>query len=225
MGDTPSEQWQKVARERAEERRKRSRRGVFVIFCGCIGGLVVLVVIACIVGAITGGSERHAPAAAKHPTSTTVSAPATTHPQKGWTAAEEKGFLSTGTGGRCGLAVLERHFPTYVQFNDVSNHSNGPEYQAAVADLRASCPLPPPPPPPPNPPTMSLAEFNQIQTGDDDEQVVGIVGGPGSQTVHTEIAGITGDIYMWDGEGGLGANANVQFQNGKVIGKSQFGLR
>jgi hypothetical protein len=30
---------------------------------------------------------------------------------------------------------------------------------------------------------------------------------------------------MWDGEGGLGANANVQFQNGNVIGKAQFGLR
>jgi hypothetical protein len=72
---------------------------------------------------------------------------------------------------------------------------------------------------------MSLDEFNRIETGMTYEQVVGIVGGPGEQLAHTEIAGYVGDVYMWHGEGGLGANSNVQFQNGKVIGKAQFGLR
>ncbi len=72
---------------------------------------------------------------------------------------------------------------------------------------------------------MSLDEFNQTQTGMSYEQVAGIVGSPGEQLSHYEVAGYVGDNYKWDGEGGLGANANVQLQNGKVIGKSQFGLR
>ena len=31
-------------------------------------------------------------------------------------------------------------------------------------------------------------------------------------------------IYMWEGEGSLGANANVTFQGGKVLSKAQMGL-
>lgn len=80
------------------------------------------------------------------------------------------------------------------------------------------------PPPPPNPPTMSLAEFNAIQSGMSYEQVVAIVGGQGQVMAQTDLAGYSTIIYMWDGEGMLGANANVMFQNGAMISKAQFGL-
>jgi hypothetical protein len=103
----------------------------------------------------------------------------------------------------------------------------GPDTQWSLLTASAlpAAPAAPQAPPPTNPPTMSLDEFNQIATGMSYDQVVQIVGGPGTQLAHTEIAGYVGDVYMWDGEGGLGANSNVQFQNGRMIGKAQFGLR
>ena len=74
---------------------------------------------------------------------------------------------------------------------------------------------------------ISLEEFNQIETGMSYEEVVEIVGGEGTVLSESDI---TGDgqykttIYSWDGNGMLGANANVTFQGGKVISKAQFGL-
>jgi hypothetical protein len=32
-------------------------------------------------------------------------------------------------------------------------------------------------------------------------------------------------IYMWEGNGFGGSNANVTFQGGRVVGKAQIGLR
>ncbi len=74
---------------------------------------------------------------------------------------------------------------------------------------------------------ITLEEFNQIQTGMTYEQVVELIGTDG--TIMSE-SDITGDgqykttIYSWEGKGGLGANANVTFQGGKVVAKAQFGL-
>lgn len=74
---------------------------------------------------------------------------------------------------------------------------------------------------------ISLEEFNQIETGMSYEEVVEIVGGEGTVLSESDI---TGDgqykttIYSWDGNGMLGANANVTFQGDKVISKAQFGL-
>lgn len=74
---------------------------------------------------------------------------------------------------------------------------------------------------------ISLEEFNQIETGMSYEEVVEIVGGEGTVLSESDI---TGDgqykttIYSWDGNGMLGASANVTFQGGKVISKAQFGL-
>ena len=31
-------------------------------------------------------------------------------------------------------------------------------------------------------------------------------------------------MWMWEGKGSIGANANVMFQDGKVVNKAQFGL-
>ncbi|MBO8164712.1 MAG: hypothetical protein H0Z34_13505 [Brevibacillus sp.] len=80
---------------------------------------------------------------------------------------------------------------------------------------------------PDNPPTMSKAEFDAIQNGMTYEEVVQIVGGEGELLSET---GTPGDpshtvMYMWEGEGDIGANANAMFQGGKMISKSQIGLK
>lgn len=78
-----------------------------------------------------------------------------------------------------------------------------------------------------NDPTISLDEFNQIATGMTYDEVVKIIGGPGEILSQTDLG--MGDeyasvMYMWDGEGSIGANANIMFQGGEVISKAQFGL-
>ncbi|MGI5963646.1 MAG: DUF4236 domain-containing protein [Lawsonibacter sp.] len=79
----------------------------------------------------------------------------------------------------------------------------------------------------PNPSTISLAEFEAIQTGMEYQEVFDIIGGRG--TMLSEVDMGLGDeyytvIYQWEGEGFVGANANVTFQGGVVISKAQFGL-
>ena len=73
---------------------------------------------------------------------------------------------------------------------------------------------------------MSMQEFSEIQNGMTYSEVEAIVGSPGELSVSSEIAGYSGEIYTWNGEpgSGLGANAMVQLQNGRVVSKSQFGL-
>ena len=78
-----------------------------------------------------------------------------------------------------------------------------------------------------NPPTISLEEFNAIRTGMEYQEVFDIVGSRG--TLMSESGSELGDqyytaLFSWDGEGSIGANANVMFQGGKVTSKAQFGL-
>lgn len=78
-----------------------------------------------------------------------------------------------------------------------------------------------------NPPTMSLEEFNAISVGMNFQEVADIVGSSGTRLSEVDLN--LGDeyrtiIFQWDGEGSLGANANVTFQGGKVVSKAQFGL-
>ena len=78
-----------------------------------------------------------------------------------------------------------------------------------------------------NPSTITLEEFDAIQTGMGYQEVFDIIGGRG--TVLSEVdAGLGSEyytvIYQWDGEGAVGANANVTFQGGTVSAKAQFGL-
>lgn len=76
-------------------------------------------------------------------------------------------------------------------------------------------------------PDVSKAEFDQIQNGMTYEEVVAIIGGNG------EIMSEVGEkgtsyytvMYKYDGEKGLGANANFTFQNNKLQAKAQFGLK
>ena len=74
---------------------------------------------------------------------------------------------------------------------------------------------------------ITLEEFNQIETGMTYEQVVEIIGIEGTVMSESDITGngqYKTTIYSWEGEGTLGANANITFQGGKVISKAQFGL-
>lgn len=78
-----------------------------------------------------------------------------------------------------------------------------------------------------NQPTITLEEFNAIQEGMTYQEVTDIVGSSGELISETDIG--VPEYYTqmrsWDGEGELGANANVIFQGGVVTSKSQFGLK
>nr|WP_304654723.1 DUF3862 domain-containing protein [Sporolactobacillus sp. STSJ-5] len=74
--------------------------------------------------------------------------------------------------------------------------------------------------------SITKTEFNKIKDGMTYKEVATIVGSNGE--VMSE-AGEKGDpahtvIYSWNGDKGWGANANVTFQNNKVINKAQFGV-
>ena len=76
--------------------------------------------------------------------------------------------------------------------------------------------------------SISLEEFNKIETGMTYEEVRDIVGGEGTLGSSVDVGfgeEYKTEIYQWTGEGSLGANANVTFQGGKVISKAQIGLK
>ena len=73
--------------------------------------------------------------------------------------------------------------------------------------------------------TITKAEFDLLQNGMTYEQCVEIIGGEGEMSSESAVANIKMAIYTWKGEGGLGANANATFQNGKLTGKAQLGLK
>ena len=83
-----------------------------------------------------------------------------------------------------------------------------------------------------NEPDMSMNEFIQIKTGMTYEQITAIVGSPGEIVVET---GTPGDpfysvTYQFKGEKEFldvfsSANAQLMFQDGKLITKSQMGMK
>ncbi len=72
---------------------------------------------------------------------------------------------------------------------------------------------------------LNLEKFNKIETGMSYQEVVNIIGEEGTVLSESEIGNIKSTIYSWYGEGSIGANANVTFQNGKVVSKAQVGLK
>ena len=73
---------------------------------------------------------------------------------------------------------------------------------------------------------ITLEEFNQIQTGMAYQEVVNIIGSEGVLNSEVSVGDEQYDtqLYTWYGSG-LGANANISFQGGKVISKAQIGLK
>lgn len=92
----------------------------------------------------------------------------------------------------------------------------------------AACDAPPGEASPPaaagNDPGISASEFAAMQTGMTPEEVTAIVGSAGTVMSESDLGGIRTVMVQWEGESGLGANANAMFQNGKLIQKAQFGL-
>lgn len=76
-----------------------------------------------------------------------------------------------------------------------------------------------------NDPGISALEFAQLRNGMTYDEAQAVVGSSGELVTDSEIAGIRTFAVKWDGERGFGANANVMFQNGKLVMKAQAGLQ
>ncbi|MNC31207.1 hypothetical protein D3C75_795210 [compost metagenome] len=81
-----------------------------------------------------------------------------------------------------------------------------------------------------NKPSMSKAEFDKLESGMTYDEATVIIGGPGTVLSESGKKGGTGleihtVMYQYEGEGSLGANANLMFQDEKLINKAQFGLK
>jgi hypothetical protein len=74
---------------------------------------------------------------------------------------------------------------------------------------------------------INKGEFDSIENGMTYEEVVKIIGVEGEVMSESGSAGeeFHTVMYTWDGEEGLGANANAMFQGGVMINKAQFGLQ
>ena len=70
--------------------------------------------------------------------------------------------------------------------------------------------------------TITINEYNQIRDGMSYSEVVRIIGEPGTELSSGDIAGFRTVMYSW--ENFNGSNANVMFQNDRMINKAQFGL-
>lgn len=71
---------------------------------------------------------------------------------------------------------------------------------------------------------ITLEKFSKIQTGMTYQQVVDIVGTEGTLSTESSVGNLTYQIYYWYGSDGI-SNATISFDNGKVSGKSQIGLK
>lgn len=71
---------------------------------------------------------------------------------------------------------------------------------------------------------ISYDEYAKIEPGMTYDQVIKIIGSPGKELSRASLGDYESIVIMWDGEGEKGANANITFQNGKVMAKAQVGL-
>lgn len=71
-------------------------------------------------------------------------------------------------------------------------------------------------------PALTKVNYHKVKEGMTYQEVVEIIGPPDSELSSSEIGDIKTQIYMW--KSGILANANMTFQNGKLIMKAQFGL-
>lgn len=75
--------------------------------------------------------------------------------------------------------------------------------------------------------TITKSEFDQIENGMTLEEVEKIIGGKGELLAEVGKKGeqTYSVVYMFEGEAGIGANANFTFMAGILQGKAQFGLQ
>ena len=71
--------------------------------------------------------------------------------------------------------------------------------------------------------SITLSNYERLQTGMTYEQACEILGKAGTEMSRTEMAGYVTVMYGWQGDGV--ANMNAMFQNGKLVSKAQFGLK
>lgn len=79
-------------------------------------------------------------------------------------------------------------------------------------------------------PKITKEAFGKLVTGMSYEEVTEIIGFEGELITESGSPGGTGlDIhtvmYMYEGKGSLGANANLMFQDNKLLTKAQVGLK
>ncbi len=79
-------------------------------------------------------------------------------------------------------------------------------------------------------PVVTMSNYSQIQSGMTYQQVVQIIGTPGTESSSNHIEGVPGVMtsvdtvmYQWVNPGG--SNMNAVFQNNKLVQKAQFGLQ
>ena len=77
-----------------------------------------------------------------------------------------------------------------------------------------------------NKPTITKAEFDAIRTGVTYADATAIIGGPGELSSELRTPGAPYTMaYTFQGEGSIGANAMLMWQDGKLVMKSQAGLK
>lgn len=72
-------------------------------------------------------------------------------------------------------------------------------------------------------PVVTLAEYEQAETGMSYEKVVAVVGASGQEMSRSEADGYSVVMYYWSNDNG--SNMNAMFENGKLSNKAQVGLR
>lgn len=74
------------------------------------------------------------------------------------------------------------------------------------------------------PDPVTLGNFYRVETGMTADEVLSILGTRCELSSQVDIADIQTALITWHAEGFAGGNCNVTFQNGRVVGKAQFGL-
>jgi len=72
---------------------------------------------------------------------------------------------------------------------------------------------------------INLSEFNQLRYGMSYSEAIDIIGGFGTVISEGGTGSFRTIIYEFKGQGSIGANANLVFQDGKLINKAQYGLK
>lgn len=71
---------------------------------------------------------------------------------------------------------------------------------------------------------VTLAQYEQLTDGITYDAAVAILGEPSQELSRTSVGGITTVMYMWNGAAPA-SNMNAMFQDGKMVSRSQFGLK